>query len=274
MALLINLCRYGNVMLVALIAKLGLLLGFPGTYALIIIIGFICFNERIYGTTLLLVLFTMIYNYYLKSIWQLPLPPPLEGWAFPSGHMHSAVVFWGWLAYQYRSVGFSLMALSFTALVGFGLVHHGYHYTKDVIGAVGFGALSLVIYALINQIRIIKQKPYLLGTLFIALGSLLMFLLPSGSLKPHLWQAMGGLIGFSFGWFILGKKKNITLSRWRQKFTHSFIAISGVGLIVLLFHFIPLTQSISIFARMLCIALWISSFKLIMKKNNIYFKST
>ncbi|HRE32849.1 MAG TPA: phosphatase PAP2 family protein, partial [Candidatus Berkiella sp.] len=90
-------------------------------------------------------------NVYLKSIWQMPLPAPMEGWAFPSGHMHSAVVFWGALAIEFRRFWFSALIVFMLCLAGYGLVYHGYHYPIDIVGAVGFGSLSLFIYGYLRQ---------------------------------------------------------------------------------------------------------------------------
>jgi len=51
----------------------------------------------------LLVLFSMILNVFLKSLFLVPLNPALgkEGFAFPSGHMQVSVVLYGYLLRVY-----------------------------------------------------------------------------------------------------------------------------------------------------------------------------
>lgn len=251
--------------MLALVANIGHFFGSPSLYVLVIIIGFLAVNEKIYGKALFLLLFTMIYNYYLKSLWQVPLPPPLEGWAFPSGHMHSAVVFWGWLAYQYRNFIFSALAALILCLVGYSLVYNGYHYPIDTLGALGFGSLSLIIYAYLNRSTLFTKFPFLNGVLFILVGCLLMFLLPSGTIKPHIWQAFGALIGFTLGWYLLQQQAPILYS-YRQKIALILIAFVGLALIIYcleLFHFKP---EVSTFIEFLAVAFWIGTLKITFNK--------
>ncbi|MBI2791365.1 MAG: phosphatase PAP2 family protein [Gammaproteobacteria bacterium] len=193
-----------------IIAKIGLF--FCQTYVLasIFLIGFFFINKKIFSRTLLLVLFTMIYNVYLKSIWKMPLPPPLEGWGFPSGHMHTAVVFWGWLAYEYHKAWYYEITFFLLCLIGYGILYHGYHYPIDILGAIGFGLLSIILYALLQRLPYFKEKLYRLGYLLILLSLGILLLLGSNFIKPHQWQALTVLIGFTVACTLLQYKSNAT----------------------------------------------------------------
>lgn len=252
-------------MMLEIIAKIGLFFCYPPVLASIIIIGFLTMSEKIYGHALFLMLFTMIYNFYLKFLFQLPLPPPMEGWAFPSGHMHVAVVFWGWLAVAYRQVAFSAVVFLILNLVGYGLIYHGYHYPQDILGSLGFGSLTLIVYSGINRLSIFKQKPYTMGILLISLGAILMWLLPPEMRKLHLWQALGALIGFTIGWGLLQSKRPLIFSSW-QKIVLLLVAIIPAALLIAGMKFLLPISSLVIFTTFFLIAMWVSCSKLIGSK--------
>ncbi len=186
-----------------IIAKIGLFFSQPLTLFTIIVLGLLSFDRKIFARTLLLLLFTMIYNVYLKALWHMPLPAHMEGWAFPSGHMHGAFVFWGWLAVEYRKFWFSALVFLILCFVGYGLVYSGFHYPIDILGAAFFGSLSILGYYFLNKISYFKEKPERLGFFFIILASILIVLLTPFERKPHMWKAYYGLIAFSCGWWLL-----------------------------------------------------------------------
>ena len=185
-----------------LIAKTGLMFCNPFVILGLILIGFLSGREKIFVHALFLVLFTVTYNLYLKTIFKVPLPPPLEGFAFPSGHMHSAVIFWGWLALKYPATwarGGIVLMLTFA---GYGLVYEGYHYPIDILGSLAFGSLTLIIYKRLTQIQRFQIQPYLLGVILCLINMGLIFMLPIALRKPPIWVACGGLIGLTSGWFV------------------------------------------------------------------------
>lgn len=259
----------GNlVFMLELITQFGLQLCSVEVYLPIIILGFLYLDEKKYGWALFLVLFTMIYNYYLKFLWQMPLPPPMEGWGFPSGHMHAAVVFWGWLACAYHKKWFSMLVVGILALVGYSIVHHGYHYPIDILAAIAFGTVTLIVANYLQTRAWFKENPHHLGIILSLVGVMLLWLLPPESLKPHLWQAIGGLIGFSAGWILLQT----------QKISHFSLVQKGILLLFTLFtagfsYFVmsklPFASSVLIFAEYVAIAWWISSSKFFVQKLDI-----
>lgn len=124
-----------------------------------IIIG-LCTTKRSYiFKSLIILLLTLIINPLLKSYWQIPLAPHLgNGFAFPSGHMQAAVVFWGFLAWEIDKAGIYLCVLCGLVGMGFSLVHMGYHQYLDVFGAVIFGLTTLLGYGIIlNSLKLSKS---------------------------------------------------------------------------------------------------------------------
>ena len=105
-------------------------------------------KRRYYYEAMLLLVWTIAYNPWLKSIWKIPLPPTVKSntWAFPSGHMHVAMAFFGYLAWNIKSPVVRGLILFLTIFQGWGLVVNGFHYPIDVMGAIGFGALTIVLW--------------------------------------------------------------------------------------------------------------------------------
>lgn len=248
-----------------IIAKIGLFFSQPLLMACVIFVGFLLLSEKAFGRTLFLLLFTMIYNVYLKSIWQMPLPPPLEGWAFPSGHMHGAVVFWGWLAIEYRKIWYAELTFFMLCLTGYGIVYHGFHYPIDILGACGFGILSLLVYTFLHRLSFFKEHPYRLGYLLAILGIIFIALLPPEMRKPHQWQALGTLIGFSLGWALLQKHRHFAFARWQQLLL-IFLAAGGSFAIAVLINKLPIPANNLIFVKFFGVGLWVSSCKIILAK--------
>lgn len=154
-----------------------------------------------------LILITLILNPYLKFIWKVPLPPALgkEGWAFPSGHMQMACTFYGWMAWQTSYRWLRLIILCLLGAVGFGLIYFGFHDLKNVLGAVFFAGLILIIYHKILTIPWMKHRFFWMGLWATPLTlPLIMAVSPSPYTKLMLW-AQGGLIVFSLGGLV-GKR--------------------------------------------------------------------
>ncbi|MBS0287635.1 MAG: hypothetical protein JSR17_10085 [Proteobacteria bacterium] len=190
------------------IAKAGLACSHTPILAGILVLGLLSKHREKFARAAFLTLFTIIYNLYLKSLWQMPLPPPLEGWAFPSGHMHSAVVFWGWLAIEFNKVWFYEIVFFILTFVGYGLVQQGYHYPVDVLASVGFGSVSILLYAIINRLPFFKQHSERVGFLMAILSGCVFLLLPGpAAQKPHVIGALSIIAGFSIAWALYQLKQ-------------------------------------------------------------------
>ncbi|HQS84405.1 MAG: hypothetical protein B7Y25_05855 [Alphaproteobacteria bacterium 16-39-46] len=191
-------------------AKFFLLFSHEFVIIPILVVGFIMGKKEKFGSALYLLLLTMIFNTLLKSMFQVPLAPHLGkvGFAFPSGHMQSAVVFYGWFFYKTSSL--PLKSLSFILLAGCGwaLVYLRYHTWIDVFGSIGFGVLTLALYVQFFQKLSFfdpKLRPKISGACFFSIASLFIgFLGYHAEILAHVWMAYYALMGFSLAWGTLG----------------------------------------------------------------------
>lgn len=138
--------------------------------------------------------FVMIFNQWLKSRFQIPINPELlsPGWAYPSGHTHMNIVFWGMLIMLSRKLW--LIPVAITALTAsfFGMVHFRFHNWDDIYGGVCFGMASLLVMFLIY--KRLHNNLTLFGFLAITAYACLYFLalpeMPSGY-YGWLWNGFG-----------------------------------------------------------------------------------
>lgn len=163
----------------------------------LIVIGFMIEKREDFRSALYLILFTMIFNTALKVTFQVPLAPHLEkvGFAFPSGHMQFALVFYGWLAL--RTEIFFLKRIILILLMGcaWALVYLKYHSWWDVLGSVVFAILTLSGYLFFLR-TIGRFKPKLTGIFFFANATLfLVYLAYKNVIFPHVWMAYYALTG-------------------------------------------------------------------------------
>lgn len=203
----------------------------------LIVTGFICLDKRKYGQAFILLLFTMIFCRILKEYFAIPLNPALkiEGFAFPSGHMQSAVVFYGWL-FLYSNKIVRACCIILLCGIGYGLIQQGYHNISDVGAAVGFGLLTIIIFYNLSRLEFFEKFPYLLGWITIPIAFALMFY--SDCIKlipPHLWLAFYALIGFTLSWTIFSDKISRSF-KIHEKISSLLLAFIGIGSI---YYFLP-----------------------------------
>lgn len=168
-----------------------------------------------WGKVIVLVLFTMIFNGFLKSIFLVPLNPALgiQGYAFPSGHMQVATVCYGFLFQLYSQTRFWIIFPLIIGGIGFGLIHEGYHNLTDVGGALVFGVASLIAFARLSSISCIRKDPHRISFFLIPLtGFMILGVIFRTGLYAYLGKIWLGLIGFSLFWQtfnrIVKNKKN------------------------------------------------------------------
>lgn len=188
-----------------------------GTLLVLFMIGFIALDRKIWGQALFLLLLTMILNVLLKDFFQVPLMPHLgKGFAFPSGHMHAAMAFYGWLFVCYRHPALRFLLLTVLIGIGFSLIYFHYHSFIDVMGAVGFGSLSLSIYYPCTRMTVFRKTPPLLGLVLCALAiPMLLFLAQKYFIPSHAWQAFYSLLIFSVIWWLFSRSLEQTAGRQR-----------------------------------------------------------
>lgn len=158
----------------------------------------------IWGNASFLVLFTMIFNVFLKSLFLIPLDPGLgiKGFAFPSGHMQVAFVLYGWLFLSYSHRILRGILIFILMGIGYGLIQQGYHNHADVFGAATFGVAVLYVFHKSATTLSIRANPSRLGLYLIPLAGILgIGIYFRIGLPPHIVKTYLGLIGFSLLWW-------------------------------------------------------------------------
>lgn len=189
------------------------------------LIGYTFYNRRRWGSALYILLFTMILAKFLKNIWQIPLPEHLgiKEYTFPSGHMQATVAFYGWVMLECRTKTVAAICSIIMLGVAFGLMHFGYHIPRDILGALGFAAVTLAIYRFL-LIKFFINTPERIGILLSVIGLILIYQLPS---IPFLWLPEGALVGFSIGWNI-AKSAPMPIGLWNKVAT-LVVSVAGVA---------------------------------------------
>ncbi|MDR1551237.1 MAG: hypothetical protein LBS14_00970 [Holosporaceae bacterium] len=130
-------------LLVGFILKLGNSYGI----VLILVFGILSHQRKHCEIAAGLMCFVIIFNTLLKELFKIPQSSHLgEGYAFPSGHMHVAMVFYGYVFRVVKDGRIRLAIAVFLGTFGWALVHCRYHDWFDVLGAIAFGLVELVIY--------------------------------------------------------------------------------------------------------------------------------
>jgi hypothetical protein len=169
----------------------------------IIIFGFLALDRKIFGHATILLMFIMILNSFLKSIFQVPLSEHLNvsGYAFPSGHMSSTLTFYGWLFFSTQNNFIRFLLAMLVAGVGFSLIYKGYHNIYDIAGSVFFCTILLALYTWLSKTKHASDKPFLLGYVMGAFSAGIMWYFNSYSTIPnHVWMAAMVLAGFTVSW--------------------------------------------------------------------------
>jgi membrane-associated phospholipid phosphatase len=161
-------------------------------------------RRMLWGNICLLVLFTMIYNLFLKSLFLVPLNPALgiKGFAFPSGHMHVSAVLYGALFLAYPYLFLRIIFLIILAGIGYGLVYEGYHTFIDVAGAVGFALITLYLFIKGTRTPFIQKNPAWFGFCLVLLAGVMMVgIALRTALSFHSKATFMGLVTFSILWW-------------------------------------------------------------------------
>jgi undecaprenyl-diphosphatase len=124
-----------------------------GVIAMIIILGYLWLDRDIFLHALGLLQTSMLCNVALKYGFHVPLPSHLHkiGFAFPSGHMQSAIVLYGWLFQSLHNLILKVLFVILLIGIALGLVHFAYHTYYDVFAGCLFGLLILLGYAYLKK---------------------------------------------------------------------------------------------------------------------------
>ncbi|KTD64344.1 phosphatase PAP2 family protein [Legionella spiritensis] len=160
---------------------------------LIVVSGFLFISRALFFQTACLAAFDIMVNVALKGFFKVPLAPALgPGFAFPSGHMQLATVFYLWLALYIPLWPWRIAVALLLAGIGAGLIHYDYHSLQDVLAGLACGLLLLGFYRY-ALMKLTRVSPWLL----IGLSAILMadigltyILIPT-----HAWSAFYTLSG-------------------------------------------------------------------------------
>jgi undecaprenyl-diphosphatase len=160
------------------------------------IIGFYFSRSSAFVKSLMAILGAMVIGAALKSFFQIPLKPHLgTGYAFPSGHMFAATVFWLILTWELRQKLLSLAVIIILSGIGIALVHFNYHDPIDVLAGLGFGLIFVISHILLHHFILVTEVLYGLIMLIISLGTALTMTVIPG----HLYMSFGALAGLTLG---------------------------------------------------------------------------
>jgi len=228
------------------------------TIILLTILGYLGFKRNVFAKALCLLLFSMIFNAFLKSIWQIPRSTDMgSGFAFPSGHMQTATVFWFWIGLEFRHKFLWLLITFLLSGIAFGLVHFNYHTLPDILGAVFFATLTLAAYTFLLKIPFFRIHTPASGLILALISIPLLHYNTRDSLS--LWLAEGSLIGFSLGW-LFQSKIDTRLPPLKIKLIQIAVALLGILTIKFLFlRYAPHPhQALGVFVIYFAIGFWVS----------------
>lgn len=244
-------------LLINLIAKGFLFFSQENTVIVLLCMGFFGYDKKKVSRALFLLLFSMIFNAFLKSLFQVPLSSEIgTGFAFPSGHMQNSAVLWGWLSLEVKRKSFSALSVILLCGIAFGLIQQGYHSLVDILGALVFATLLIILYPLLLKRTFIKNSLTRTG-IFLFLIALPMIHSISQP-PPVLFVAEGALVGFTLG--TLQQNALRSLNNFFSKLKSLLLAMAGIALIQAGLRYFPhLSQEFSLFTGTFLTALWISA---------------
>ena len=174
----------------------------------LIIIGYIWIDRKVFFHGVCLLLTSMLLNLALKITFQIPLAPSLgkEGFAFPSGHMQSSIVLYGWLLKSINRLSIQVLIIILLIGISIGLVHLGYHNYFDIFGAVFVGILLIFTYNWC--LKTFKESS--LSVIILLFSTLLMaYIGLLYEIKEYSWLAYYALVGVISSEYCFRNKKTL-----------------------------------------------------------------
>lgn len=199
-----------------------------------VLVGFYFINRRFFSEALMLVMVAAAINTYLKFTFKIDLPPGINAhtYAFPSGHMTSTIVLWGWLAMRLNKKWMNALSFALIAAIGFSLVYKGYHNWVDIAGS----AITGILIIFLGTVTLASAKDEYLPLVGVGLGIIsiaLIKFLPKT--QAHLWMGPGVIFATSLAVWLQNKDGG-NLSTYFYKTAAVSIAIFGI---VVLYYVMP-----------------------------------
>lgn len=113
----------------------------------LVALGFFFRDRNGFYFTFSILCFSVVLNYALKVTFKVPLMPHMnsDGYAFPSGHMQAATVFYGWMAILMAKRWINILTIITLIAIGYATVEAKYHLTNEIIAGALVGCLVLVV---------------------------------------------------------------------------------------------------------------------------------
>lgn len=180
----------------------------------LVVFGILFLDRQLFLRIVVLLLFGIAINVFLKNVFQVPLNPDLhKDWlAFPSGHTQITVTFYGYLAYHYRNLFLSLIVGLICIGESLSLVHFHYHNWFDILGGFITAVVWIALFEGIRKSSLFRDRFYLFALSLLPLA----FVMEHFCAKvPAVHQmVLGALIGVSLGLLVArlaSSKKNLSL---------------------------------------------------------------
>ena len=218
------------------------------TFILPIVMICMIFHKRdIYAQAACFLLWVMIFNTLLKQLFKVPLFPHLgSGYAFPSGHMHAASIFYGYILYKTDKKIIKLLLVILLSCLGSSLIYCNFHDWIDVLGAVCFTIIEIMIYHIIFVN--FGNRVVSIISIISAIGIMLILDIIY-KVEFHVWLAFYGLLGMEFSLFIMEEKKLKQLSR---KFLALILSTLMITAVYYLFKYLAFDKYYLSEIRSLC----------------------
>lgn len=197
------------------------------TFILPIVIVCMIFHKRdIYAKATCFLLWVMIFNTLLKYLFKVPLFPHLgTGYAFPSGHMHAASAFYGYILYKTDNKFVKTGLATLLCCLGFSLIHCRFHGLTDVLGAIVFSIVELLIYHVLS----VNFGNKVIGVCSIISAGAIMFALSIiHKVEFHVWLAFYALVGMEAALFLTQNRQLSSISSKSFALILSVIMIAGI----------------------------------------------
>jgi undecaprenyl-diphosphatase len=202
-----------------------------------VLLGMIFHDRNLYAKATCFLFLVMIFNTLLKYWFKVPLFPHLgPGYAFPSGHMHAASVFFGYIVYKINSKIMKIALIFVICSLGFSLIHCRFHNMFDVLGALAFAVAEIFIYHLIR--RNFGEKCAAVVALAAALLSMAC-LQQIHRLEFHVVMAFYGLVGTIFSISFIEESK---LRNYSQKFLALGMSVLLITAVYFVFKMVAFKQ--------------------------------
>ena len=241
------------------------------------VIAFICIGMWLKSKTVfiklsILVIFSVLVNFYLKGLFSICRPPihlqlvKEVGFSFPSGHSQIAGTMWLFLALQYPSKRMRSLCALFMIMIPISRIYLGVHFLHDIIVGLVLGAFICLAARYLEEIKMNIKVMKFHKLSFVAISILLLTwgaFFNSNPVNEH-WQYIGLLLGLLFS--IMFLTLNIPM-RYHSVQSQIIIVTGGmVGILLLrymlkyLFVYIGLWQPAAHLIRYAVLSMWIVAF--------------